>query len=207
MSFSAVKQFEQQLADWWGAPYAVATDCCTHAIELCLRYKRATSIHTVPKHTYVSIPMTLEKVDLPWDWTDEEWYSFYEIGTSGIIDSAVYWKKGGYIDLSLQCLSFQFKKPLNLGRGGAILCSTLDEYNRLKSMAYDGRDQNSDTYWGDQQISTMGYHYYMTPETAVMGMERLPSSAKRATKHWSWQDYPDCSQMPVFKKKGMLYYV
>ena len=59
----------------------------------------------MPKHTYVSIPMTLEKVDLPWDWTDEEWYSFYEIGTSGIIDSAVYWKKGGYINLSLQCLS------------------------------------------------------------------------------------------------------
>ena len=105
--------------------------------------------------------MTLEKVDLPWDWTDEEWYSFYEIGTSGIIDSAVYWKKGGYINLSLQCLSFQFKKPLNLGRGGAILCGTEKEYTDLKAMAYDGRDQNSDTYWGDQQITKMGYHYYI----------------------------------------------
>lgn len=198
MSFSAVKEFEQQLAEWWGAPYAVATDCCTHAIELCLRYKRATSIHTVPKHTYISIPMTLEKVDLPWDWVDGEWYDFYEIGTSGIIDSAVYWKKGGYIDLSLQCLSFQFKKPLNLGRGGAILCSTLDEYNRLKSMAYDGRDQNTDVYWGDQQINTMGYHYYMTPETAQMGIDKLPTAHLRATKQWGWQDYPDLSIKRVF---------
>ena len=37
MSFEAVEQFENQVADFFGAPYAVATDCCTHAVELCLR--------------------------------------------------------------------------------------------------------------------------------------------------------------------------
>ena len=37
MSFDTVKEFEQQIAKFYGAPYAVATDCCTHAIELCLR--------------------------------------------------------------------------------------------------------------------------------------------------------------------------
>ena len=31
MSFSAVKQFESDLAQYWGSNYAVATDCCTHA--------------------------------------------------------------------------------------------------------------------------------------------------------------------------------
>ena len=35
--FSTLFEFEQALADYTGAPYAVATDCCTHAIELCLR--------------------------------------------------------------------------------------------------------------------------------------------------------------------------
>ena len=36
--FEKIKQFEEALADFTGAPYAIMTDCCTHAIELCLRY-------------------------------------------------------------------------------------------------------------------------------------------------------------------------
>ena len=34
--FEHVEKFEQELAKFYGAPYAVVTDCCTHAIELCL---------------------------------------------------------------------------------------------------------------------------------------------------------------------------
>ena len=37
--FNIVDNFEKTIADYFGAPYAVSTDCCTHAIELCLRYK------------------------------------------------------------------------------------------------------------------------------------------------------------------------
>ena len=35
--------------------------------------------------------------------------------------------------------------------------------DNLKRMSYDGRDP--DIPWRDQNISTIGYHYYMTPET------------------------------------------
>jgi dTDP-4-amino-4,6-dideoxygalactose transaminase len=38
MSFEKIVEFESALAKFTGAPYAVMTDCCTHAIELCLRY-------------------------------------------------------------------------------------------------------------------------------------------------------------------------
>ena len=58
MSFDVVEQFEQRIAEFYGAPYAVAVDCCTHAVELCLRYKKIQKT-SVPKHTYLSIPMTL----------------------------------------------------------------------------------------------------------------------------------------------------
>ena len=37
MNFETVQEFEKQIAKFYGAPYAVATDCCTHAVELCLR--------------------------------------------------------------------------------------------------------------------------------------------------------------------------
>jgi len=38
--FEYVTEFESQIADFFGAPYAVATDSCTHALELCLRYTK-----------------------------------------------------------------------------------------------------------------------------------------------------------------------
>ena len=39
MSFKTVKEFENKVAEFFGAPYAVAVDSCTHGIELSLRYK------------------------------------------------------------------------------------------------------------------------------------------------------------------------
>lgn len=196
MSFNKVKIFENQLADWWGAPYAVATDCCTHALELCLRYTQANNI-TIPKHTYVSVPMTAQKLGLDWQFDDVKWWDYYYLGNTNIIDGAVYWQKGGYVKNTLQCLSFQFKKPLNLGRGGAILCESLEAYNTLKKMSYDGR--LPDTPWAEQDIQTWGYHYYMTPETAELGTNKLPSSLSGLIKSWSASDYPDLSKLGVFR--------
>ena len=37
MGFETVKVFEEHIAKFFGAKYGVATDCCTHALELCLR--------------------------------------------------------------------------------------------------------------------------------------------------------------------------
>ena len=48
MSFEAVSKFEKKVAEFYGAPYAVAVDCCTHALELCLRYEKVEHF-TVPK--------------------------------------------------------------------------------------------------------------------------------------------------------------
>ena len=94
----------------------------------------------------------------------------------------------------LMCLSFQFKKMLGLGRGGAILCPNENEYNELKRMAYDGRDDNKP--WAEQNIKTIGYHYYMTPETAQLGIEKLKTA--KPNKLWTSQDYPYLPEMKVF---------
>jgi dTDP-4-amino-4,6-dideoxygalactose transaminase len=32
-----ILELEQRVSDFFGSPYAVAVDCCTHGIELCLR--------------------------------------------------------------------------------------------------------------------------------------------------------------------------
>ena len=198
MSFSKVTQFENQLAEYFGAPFCVATDCATHAIELCLRLKKIKKTGC-PSHTYLSITMTLEKLGIDWQFNNNRWEDFYKFTNTNIYDAAVFWTPRGYIKGSMMCLSFQFKKTLSLGRGGAILLDNKDEAEHLRRMAYDGR--NRDEHWTEQlhSISQIGYHYYMTPETAQQGLEKL--STVKKNKDWSWQDYPDLSQVPVFKNK------
>ena len=196
MSFIKVEEFENRIADFFGAPYAVAVDCCTHGLELCLKYNNA-EIIKVPKRTYVSIPFLAKKISIQLEWKDEDWNDYYYI-TNNIIDAAVLWKNNSYIENTYMCLSFQFRKHLNLGRGGMILCPNRKSYDDLKKMSYDGRDPNIP--WRDQNISTMGYHYYMTPETAIKGLEKLDSAIKSKPKQWQISDWPDLTKMTIFNK-------
>jgi dTDP-4-amino-4,6-dideoxygalactose transaminase len=192
-----VKEFEQTIATFYNAPYAVAVDCCTHAIELCLRLEKKQVIVSCPKHTYLSVPMTLENLGMSWLWSDEQWEDYYYIGGTNIIDAAVYWERNGYISGTLMCLSFQFKKHLNVGRGGMILLDNEEQYKLLRKMRYDGRED--DVPWAEQDIEAYGYHYYMTPETAYTGTLRFTTAEVTEPRKWSWQDYPDLSKMKVFQ--------
>lgn len=196
MSFNSVQIFEEKIADFYGSPYAVAVDCCTHGIELCLRHTN-TLHYSVPKRTYISIPMLANKLQITFSWQDLNWQYYYFLGNTNIIDAAVNWKANSYIKNTFMCLSFQFQKHLSLGRGGMILTDSQDSYETLKKMSYDGRLPN--TPWREQNINTMGYHYYMTPETANMGIQKLPEAIKRKPRKWQVLDWPDLTQMEIFK--------
>ena len=110
-----VTSFENEIAKFYGAPYAVAVDCCTHAIELCLRYKKIEKF-TVPPNTYPSIPNLAEKIGIEFEWEEQEWKDYYQLGGTNIIDAAVFWKENSYIIDTFMCLSFQFQKHLKIGR-------------------------------------------------------------------------------------------
>ena len=196
MSFDNVKKFEEEIASFFGSPYAVAVDCCTHGIELCLRYKDVKKM-IVPVHTYISVPLLSKKLNIELEWKEEDWLDYYYIGDTNIIDAAVLWKKDSYIPNTFMCVSFQFRKHLSLGRGGAILCDNLEDYKILKRMSYDGRVP--DIPWAEQNIKIMGYHYYMTPETAKLGLEKLEQAKNSIPKQWTLQDWPDFRNMELFK--------
>tara|TARA_R100001509_G_C4882191_1_gene220505 strand:+ start:918 stop:1511 length:594 start_codon:yes stop_codon:yes gene_type:complete len=195
MSFQSIADFEKEVAHFFGAPYAVAVDCCTHGLELCLRMKGAEKIK-VPRHTYLSVPMLADKLNIELEWTDEKWEDYYYL-TDEIIDAAVHWKKDSYIPGTYMCISFQFRKHLSLGRGGIILFDKESEFDILKRMSYDGR--SPDLSWSVQNIKSIGYHYYMTPETAELGLKKLPNAIATKPKQWVYTDWPDLSQMDVFK--------
>jgi len=193
--FQKVTEFEERIAEFFGAPYAVAVDSCTHGVELCLRYKQSKKM-VVPTRTYLSIAFLAKKLGIPLEWSSEEWTDYYEIADK-IYDAAVLWKRDSYVPGTMMSISFQFQKHLSLGRGGMILLDDKESHDALIHMSYDGRDR--DTPWRDQNIKTYGYHYYMTPETALLGIERLEDAINRKPKQWVISDWPDISLMEVFR--------
>ena len=110
MSFAKVTEFENKVSEFFGAKYGVAVDCCTHGIELCLRYTNAKSMSS-PTRTYLSIPFLSQKLNIDLMWRNYDWEDYYYV-TDKIIDAAVLWKKDSYIFNTFMCVSFQFRKQV-----------------------------------------------------------------------------------------------
>lgn len=200
MNFNSVIEFENKISEFFGSPYAVAIDSCTHGIELCLRYTKEKKIN-VPKRTYLSVPFLAEKLGLELEWREETWENYYTLnyGDKRIIDAAVLWKRNSYIPNTFMCVSFQYQKHLSLGKGGIILLDNEEDYVKLKKMSYDGRIPN--VPWREQDIDTIGYHYYMTPETAQLGLNKLGTAISTEPKKWVVTDWPDLTELKIFKNK------
>jgi len=64
-------------------------------------------------------------------------------------------------------------------------------------MSYDGRDFNSS--WVEQNIDVVGYHYYMTPETAELGINKFETVKDITPDKWTYKKYPYLPNMKVFK--------
>lgn len=190
--FDKIFEFEAALAKYTGAKYAVMTDCCTHAIELCFRHDQVT-ICAYPAYTYLSIPQLMHRLGVNAVMLDiPKWLGEYQFQGTRIWDSARLLRPGMYRPGQLQCLSFGYSKPLGAGRGGAILMDDLDDYRALSAMRYDGRDLTISP-WQDQQVFKTGYHYRPTPEEAQRCLELLPTVNPEP----KYVSYPDCRKITI----------
>ena len=181
--FDVIHMFERKICAYTNAPMCVVVDSDTHALELCLRYYLEQGIDmkmTCPKHTYVSVPMTLYNLNIKFDWTDEDWSGIYQLGDTTLIDAATRFTAGMYLDNYDMCLSFQWQKQLKIGKGGAVLTDNTDLYEWLLSSRHDGRDYNLWNKWTAQPVfRRTGYHYNMIPEDCALGillMDQLPEN-------------------------------
>jgi dTDP-4-amino-4,6-dideoxygalactose transaminase len=186
--FDTILKFEQALAEYTGAPYVVMTDCCTHAIELCLRYNRVEQT-AFTAFTYLSIPMMMHKLGIWYILNDEQWVGEYQFHNTNIWDSARRLERNMYRAGQMQCLSFGHTKPLQIGHGGAILLDNKEAYGILLRQRYDGRDL-SIAPWEIQRTFMVGYHYRPTVEDAVIGLEKL-SAVNELPKYHSYPDLRD----------------
>lgn len=192
--FEKIKKFEDELAEFTGAPYAIMTDCCTHAIELCMRYDRVRSC-SFTAYTYLSIPMLMHKLNIRYTLEEELWLGEYHFYDTRIWDSARKLQPGMYRSGTMQCLSFGHDKPLHIGRGGAILLDDAAAYQDLVKMRYDGRDLTV-TPWQDQKEFRVGYHYKPTPEEAMQGLALLQGLRENCPPPRSVQ-YPDLRKITI----------
>lgn len=189
--FEEIAQFEKLLARKTGAPFAIMTDCCTHAIELCLRYHQVQQVTFTP-FTYLSIPMLMHKLGIMYMYTEETWTGEYQFHGTNIWDSARRLENNMYRPGQMQCLSFGHNKPLQIGHGGAILLDDEVAYHAILRQRYDGRDLTV-TPWHSQQVFEVGYHYRPAIEDARIGLEKLYFAGEPPKYH----EYPDLRDITI----------
>ena len=191
MSFQPLLQFEQDLAQYTGAPYVVVTDCCTHAIELAMRYDLVTEC-SFSAFTNLSIPQLMRRLGIGYTLTDEQWQGEYQFHGTRIWDSARRLERHMYRAGQIQCVSFAYSKPMQLGRCGALLTDDVEVYDVVGQMRADGRMLQSRPSQAQQRFR-VGYHYCPTLEICELG-----SRALKIHRGQSQQAvYPDCRQIEI----------
>ena len=165
--------FENAIKGIVGAPYGVATDCCTHAIFISLLWEKEHGLEEVglPTKTYISVPQTCRHLGFKIRYYDKSWKGAYNIIGSNTVDSACHFSENTYIEGHHHCLSFQHRKTLSTIRGGMILTDNKSFADWARLMIYDGRDKNK--MMAFDKPTLCGYHYYMPPETAILGLENM----------------------------------
>ena len=166
-----VDLFEKKISSYLGSKYAVSVDCCTHGIFLCLKYFKTKDVINIPENTYISLPNVINMAGYKFQFQDIDWDGDYQLYPLPIIDSACKFTKNMYKKDTYTCLSFHHRKQLPIGRGGMILTDDLQAYEWLKMARYDGR--HLDRKYDDDNFEMPGYHMYLTPEQACIGLDRL----------------------------------
>jgi len=206
-----VDKFEEIVANYAGSKYAVAVDSCTNALFLSFKYckdvlKLGDWFVEIPKQTYISVPMQAINAGYKVKFVDKSWSGSYKLGSLPIIDSAQKFCSQMYKNDTFYCLSFNFKKILSTGKGGMILTDNKDAYEWFRRVRYDGRPS---IYYNDMMnipVTEIGYHMYMTPEQAVMGIQNFYTlNPNRDSNSSCSQDYKiDLSKLDCFNENNCI---
>ena len=200
MSFDSLFKFEEALAEYTGAPYVVLTDGCTHALELCFRHDQIKSTAFTP-FTYLSVPMLMHHLGIEYEFFGndlphrQQWVGEYKFESTRIWDSARRLEPGMYRPGQMQCLSFGWTKPLQLGKVGAILLDDEQTYQKFSRQRADGRDLHIP--WETETNLRLGWHYCPTLELCEKGLELLTT----VTPQSQTAVYPDCSKILSLENK------
>jgi len=201
------EMFEQKLAEYTGARYAVAVDNCSNALFLALTYDGVKGkVITIPSRTYPSVPCEIIHAGgivefIPVEGTTLK--GAYPLVGSRVIDSALRFTCNMYEVGYFMCLSFTGTyKHLNLGKGGAILTSDYTAYSWFKRARFSGRRECS---YHDDNLDLLGWNFYMEPEKSARGLLLMQQFYDLDGNPKENEDkelpYPDLSKFPIYTRK------
>jgi hypothetical protein len=228
--FDSVRALEADLCAYTGAPYAVAVNSCTMALLLACAWQRSrvgyAHMVSIPKLTYVGVPMSVHHARLGVMFRDEDWQGEYELRPTtpwhgSVWDAArrftraMFTHRMEYVVESepfgiatrrvvgevppgprFQCVSFHVSKILGHSQGGAILHNEPEADLWLRRARFDGRTEGVEPR--QDLFPQFGWHCYMSPDVASALIWKL-GVLPRDNADLPRSDYRDCSTMPVFR--------
>lgn len=199
--YDVVKMFENAVAEYTGAPYAVSVDSCTNAIFLSLMYDESIRKHhklvLIPKRTYLSVPQSIIHAGGVVAFDDRKWEGTYDLIGTNVVDAAKRFTSGMYVPGKMMCLSFHIKKHLKIGKGGMILTDNSDAAAWLRRARYEGRSEG--VRYQDDDITMLGWNMYMTPQQASHGLALMQNFPKNNPDIPENPPYRDLTEFTLFK--------
>ena len=208
--YKITDEFEEKLAHYTGAKYAVTVDNMSNGLFLALYYEnvvmnRTEDTITIPSRTYPSVPCEVIHAGLNVDFEPVEGKTIkgaYQMKGSNVWDSALSFTADMYVPKSHMCISFTGPyKHFKLSKGGAILTDDYEAYLWFRRARYSGRREVS--YFEDN-FDMIGWNFYMMPELAARGLLLMGQfyNMDGTKKHNEDLElpYPDLSKFDVYKK-------
>jgi DegT/DnrJ/EryC1/StrS aminotransferase family len=231
--FQIVKDFEDAVAAYTGATHCVAVNSCTMALRLALewhlRNKRPSLVTiTIPKRTYVSVPMQIMHAGCEVGFHDGNWVGVYRLEPFHIWDSARHFTSGMFTELmstdrakyevknAFVCVSFHSTKILGIKRPTNEMHTNARGEGPPWDIEQGGailhNCPEADPWFRrmrfdgrtegvppkEDNFRELGFHCYMNPSTARLGLKLL----KELPLHnppLPNDDYPDLSTFEIFK--------
>jgi dTDP-4-amino-4,6-dideoxygalactose transaminase len=202
--YKIVRMFEEEIANYTGAPYAISIDSCTNALFLICKYNEVKEV-TIPSKTYLSVPQSIIHAGgtVIFDKRAEtnHWKGLYQFKPYPIYDAAKRLTSGMYIPGTYMGLSFHIKKLLPIWKGGMILTDNADAADWFKKARYEGR---SEKYYKDDDIEFLGWNMYMTPQQAAQGLAMFQNYPEHMSDLGEDNGYRDLTEFTVFKSNKVI---
>ena len=208
--YKITDEFEEELAHYTGAKYAVTVDNMSNGLFLALYYENyvmhaCNDIITIPSRTYPSVPCEIIHAGLKvgWDTVDGETITgAYQLKGTNVWDAALTFTADMYKPKTHMCLSFTGPyKHFKLSKGGAILTDNLKAYHWFRRARYSGRRECS---YHDDNLDMLGWNFYMMPELAARGLLMMKQFYNMDGSKKHQEDltlpYPDLSKFKVYNQ-------
>ena len=207
--YKVTEEFEQKLADYTGARFAVTLDNMSNGLFLSLYYEnkvmnRTDDVITIPNRTYPSVPCEIIHAGLKVNFHKVKGKTIkgaYQLEGSNVWDSALTFTADMYKPNTHMCVSFTGPyKHFKLSKGGAILTDDYDAYLWFKRARYSGRRECS---YHEDNFDMLGWNFYMMPELAARGlllMGQFYEGGKKKVNSDLELSYPDLSKFKIYKQ-------